>query len=266
MPIETHIDSALTRVEREQTRVEEERQAYKRFRSGVVSLSPQPATATSVSPSTGGGSLSVSGWSQHDATSTDADRIRELFTETVRPYSVDDLDAEESLLETIREELGDSIAFVLTPRTDADVTPQVQSAICSTIKQRRRELDAMGSALDRERESLQAAVNDCQTITEWVEDHNQISLLELGFSDLRRRHEQLSGHRGRCEDRLYARQETVQATTSQDAQIGLKHRSLVTHLYQEFPVSYPVLSTLTRLDALLADCQRPVRDHLSRRV
>ena len=37
MPIETHIDSALTRVERERTHVGEERQAYERFRSGVES-------------------------------------------------------------------------------------------------------------------------------------------------------------------------------------------------------------------------------------
>ena len=80
------------------------------------------------------------------------------------------------------------------------------------------------------------------------------------------RHEQLSTHRDQCEERLLARQETIQTTTSQDAQIGLKHRSLVTYLYQAFPVSYPVLSTLTRLNALLADCQRIVRDHLTRRV
>jgi len=266
MPIETHIDSALTRVERERTHVEEERQAYERFRSGVESLSPQPATAPSASSSVGGGSLSVSGWSQHDATTTDADRVRTLFTETVRPYSVADLDAEESLLETIREELGDSIAFALAPETEADVTPQVQSAICSTIQQRQRELDAMGSALDREQESLQAAANDCQTITEWMEDHNQTSLLEFGFPELQRRHEQLSTHRDGCEERLLARQETIQATTSRDARIGLTHRSLVTYLYQAFPVSYPVLSTLTRLDSLLADCQRTVRDHLTRRV
>jgi hypothetical protein len=266
MPIETHIDSALTRVERERTYVEEERRAYERFHSEVASLSPQPATAQSTGTLSAGGRLSLSGCSQSKPAKTDARRIRESFSETVRPHSVDDLDAEESLLETIREELGDSIAFALAPGADAEVTPQIQNAICSTAKQRRRELAAMGCALGREKESLEAAAQDCQTITEWVVDHNQPSLLELGFPELQRHHEQLADHRGRCEDRLYARQKTIQTTTSRDARIGLQHRSLVTSLYQEFPVSYPVLSTLTRLEALLADCQQTVRDHLTRRV
>jgi uncharacterized protein (DUF3084 family) len=266
MSIETHIKSALARVERERTHVEEEHRAYERFHSAVASLSIGPVPTQSASGPTVGGAVSVSGGSQSEATKTDAGRIRELFSETVRPYSVADLDTEESLLETIREELGDSIAFILAPNTDVRVSPQVQRAICSAATQRQRELDAMSRALDREAESLQAAADDCQTITDRVTHHDQTSLLELGFPELQRRHEQLSGHRDRCEDRLATRQETIQATTSRDAQIGLTHRSLVRYLYQEFPVSYPVLSTMTRLDSLLADCQLTVRDHLTRRV
>ena len=266
MPIETHIDSAMTRVEREQTHFDAERRAYERFQSGIASLSPQPATATSVSPSAAGGAISVAGGSQHDAATTDADRVRELFTETVRPHSVANLDTEEPLLETIRKELGDSLAFVLASETDADVTPQVQSAICSKAQQRLQEITAMSSALDRETESLQAAAQDCQTATEWVEKHNQTSLLKFGFPELQQRHEQLSAHRERCDERLLARQETFHSTMSRDTQVGLEHRSLLTFLYQEFPVSYPILSTVTRLDGLLADCQRSVRDHLTQRV
>lgn len=266
MPIETHIDSAVTRVERERTHIEEERRAYERFRSGVASLSPQPTTTATSGLSADGGYLSDPGWAQHDTATTDADRIRELFTETVRPYSVDDLDVEESLLETIRAELGDSIAFVLAPGTDADVTAQVQNAICSKTQQRQHELDAMSSGLNQEAESLQAAAHDCQSITEWVEDHRRSSLPKLGFSELQRSHEQLSDHRDRCDDRLYSRQETLQTTTNREGQAEFTHHSLVTYLYREFPVSYPVLPTMTRLDALLGDCQRTVRDHLTRGV
>ncbi|WP_283401558.1 hypothetical protein [Halorubrum sp. DM2] len=266
MSIETHIDSAMTRVEREQTHFDAERKAYERFRSGVASLSPQSAATPSTGLSADGGTLSVAGGSRHEAVTTDADRVRELFTETVRPHSVADLDGEEPVLETIREELGDSLAFVLASETDADVTPQVQSAICSKAQQRLQELTAMSSALDRETESLQAAAQDCQTVTEWVEKHNQTSLLKLGFPELQRRHEQLSAHRERCDERLRVRQKTIQATTNRGPNAGLKHRSLMTFLYQEFPVSYPVLSTVTRLNGLLVDCQRSVRDHLTQRV
>ena len=265
MTIETHIDSALTSVEREQTHFDAERKAYERFQSEIASLSPQPATAPSTSLSPDGGTLST-GMPRNGAVTTHADRARELFIETVRPHSVSDVDTEEPLIETIREELGDSLAFVLAPGTDADLTPQVQSAICSKAQQRLRELTTMSSALDREAESLQAAARDCQTVTEWVETHNQTSLLEFGFPELQRRHERLSAHRERCGERLRARQEAIHSTTSRGAKTGLEHRSVVTFLYQEFPVSYPVLSTVTRLDALLANCQRTVRDHLTRRV
>lgn len=266
MPIETHIDSALTRVEREQEHFEAERRAYRRFHSEVASLSPQPATTASTNSAVAGGSLSVSGQSQYDATTTNADRIRELFAETVQPHSVADSDTEEPLLETIREELSDSIAFVLASGTDAAVTPQVQSAICSTAQQRQQELGAMIGALDRETTSLQTAADDCQTITEWIADHNQASLLQMGFSDLQQRHEQLSTHRKRCDERLHTRQETIHSTTSRGTQAGMRHRSLMTYLYQDFSVSHPALSTITRLNGLLADCQRTVRDHLTRRV
>jgi len=264
MSIETHIDSALTRVKQEQTHIDAECQAYERFLSGVTSLSPQPAAAPVTNPSAAGGTLSVPAGSQPDAATTDADRVRELFAETVRPHSVADLDTEEPLLKTIREELGDSLAFVLASETNAGVSPQVQSAICSKSQQRLQELKTMRSVVDREYESLQAADNDYQTVSKWVEEHNQTSLAELEFSELQRRHEQLSTYRNRCEERLRVRQETIHSMTSRDAQLGLEHDSLLMYLYQEFPVSYPVLSTVTRLHTLLADRQRSVRDHLTR--
>ena len=264
MSIETHIDSALTRVKQEQTHIDAECQAYERFLSGVTSLSPQPAAAPVTNPSAAGGTLSVPAGSQPDAATTDADRVRELFAETVRPHSVADLDTEEPLLKTIREELGDSLAFVLASETNAGVSPQVQSAIYSKSQQRLQELKTMRSVVDREYESLQAADNDYQTVSKWVEEHNQTSLAELEFSELQRRHEQLSTYRNRCEERLRVRQETIHLMTSRDAQLGLEHDSLLMYLYQEFPVSYPVLSTVTRLHTLLADRQRSVRDHLTR--
>ena len=264
MSIETHIDSALTRAKQEQTHIEAESKAYERFLSGVTSLSPQPAAAPVTTPSAAGGTVSVPAGSQPDAATTDADRVRELFAETVRPHSVADLDTEEPLLKTIREELGDSLAVILASETNAGVSPQVQSAICLKSQQRLQELKTMRSVVDQEYESLQAADNDYQTASKWVEEHNQTSLAELEFSELQRRHEQLSTHRNRCEERLLARQETIHSMTSRDAQVSFKHDSLLTYLYQEFSISYPVLSTVTRLHTLLADCQQSVCNNLTR--
>jgi len=264
MSIETHIDNALTRVKQEQTHIDAECQAYERFLSGVTSLSPQPAAEPVTTPSAAGGTLSVPVGSQPDAATTDADHVRELFAETVRPHSVADLDTKEPLLETIREELGDSLGFVLASETNAGVSPQVQSAICSKSQQRLQELETMKSVVDREYESLQAADNDYQTVSRWVEKHNQILLAELEYPELQRRHEKLSTYQNCCEERLRARQETIHSMTSRDAQVVFKHDSILTYLYQDFPVSYPVLSTVTRLHTVLADCQRSVRNNLTR--
>lgn len=265
MAIQTHIDDAVERVERERTRARDERRAYERFRTEIGSLPVQSTDGRSASVSSAGGAASMSGWSPA-ASSAGCRRVRELFSETVRPHSVADLDEEEPLLETIREELGESIALVLAPETDAELTPRVQRAIRSTADTRVRERKTLARALDRESQSLDAAADACQSITDWVTEREQTPLRRLGFSELRRRHETLSLHRRACTERLDARQETIQGTTSLDAQTGLEHHSLVEYLYLEFPVRYPVLSTMTRLDSLLADCQRTVRAHLTTRV
>lgn len=257
----------MTYVEREQTHVDEERQAYEHFHSEVASLSPQTPTNQSRNKSVTGKSISLSKCTQSHSAESNACRIRELFAETIRPYSVADIDTEETLLETVQEELGDSIAFVLAPGTDVQVTTQIQQTICSVAQYRQRELNLMAKILEQEYESIQAATHDFQTISNWVKQRNQSSLQKLGFDELQHNHEKLSSHRSCCEDRLYARQETIQATRiGQNAQISRKHQPVVTYLYQELPVTYPILSTITRLDMLLADCQRTIRDHLTRRM
>ncbi|GGL73285.1 DUF7260 family protein [Halocalculus aciditolerans] len=268
MVVDTYVDDAEARVADERDHVTGERAAFTQFRKTVADMTPRTGTGngrTGGSAASGGGAAATS-FVGDSAGTTQCARVREAFADTVRPYSVDDVDADEPLLVTVREELGESVALALAPNTSLGFTPTVKNALLSTVGDRRQELDAMTHALDRETDSLRDAAADIDDITAWLADVDETPLTALDFDGLRRRHDALADHRATC-DRLAAdRQTFLRRTTSHNATVGLTHRSLVPYLYQEFSVTYPVLVTVARLDAVLDDCQRAVRRHLTART
>lgn len=262
--IETHVDSALETVEGEREALAEERAAYGRFRRRVESLS-----ATEARPATGGSGTAlgaVAARTGGDTGDSACAKVREAFAETVRPHSVDDIGDDEPLLETIREELGDGVALAVAPTTDPVFTPRTKRAVLSAVHDRRHGIDATTDSLESEAESLEAVGETVGAITDWVMLAEETPLSSFGFETLHERHDRLTEYRERCERLLAERQALLHRTTGRNAAADVSHRSLVRYLYQPFPVVYPVLSTLTRLYDLLADCQRTVRDHLTHRV
>lgn len=257
--VETHVDDALGRVEREIEHFEDRGAAVERFRRELDSIQPataQPRAATdggvgAVSPVTAGGA-------------SQCKEVRKLFAETVYRHSV--TDGEESLLQTIGEEFSEPISFALAPGTDQRFTPPVKQSVRSAASERLVEIESMQRALDAERESLRAAREGIEEITDWLCEADQTPLLELDFEALRARHDRLEEYRQRCDRLARARQERVHSTTSQAGAAGVDHHQLVEFLYQSFPVSHPVLGTLTNLDDVCEECQRRVRDHMIRRV
>lgn len=262
--IETHVDRARDAVERERELLAEEGAAYEEFCDRIRSLS-----TTEVAPGTGARGAApggvVAGTARPDAGGAACEQAREAFAETVQPYSVADVD-DEPLLETIREELGDGVALALAPTTDPGFTTQTKGAILSAARERRRGIEATIDALDSEAESLHAAGDAVDEITDWLAEADETPLSTLGFDGLRDRHERLADHRDRVAALLDDRQELLASTTGRNRSADITHRSLVRYLYEPLPVVYPVLSTLTRLYDLLGDCQRTVREHLTRRA
>ncbi|WP_435115097.1 DUF7260 family protein [Halolamina sp. C58] len=261
--IETHVDRARTAVEREREVLSEERSAYETFRRRVESLS---AAEMGHGGGVGGARGGVVSRTAHgDASGGACEQVREAFAETVRPYSVDDV-GDEPLLETIREELGDGIALALAPTTETAFTPETKGAILTATRERRRGIDATIDALESEAESLRAVGEAVGEITDWLATADETPLSELGFEALRERHDRLAEFRDRCEGLLDDRQELLLTTTGRNQSADVAHRTLVRYLYSSLPVVYPVLSTVTRLYDLLAECQRAVRAHLTRRA
>ncbi|QAU13495.1 hypothetical protein EKH57_12670 [Halorubrum sp. BOL3-1] len=275
MTVETHVDRARDRVAAERDGAADERRAYERFGSVVASI--PTASGPTVGPTASGGETDVgTGPSAggvravvggKSAASTDGcGRVREAFDETVRPHSVADRSADEPLLATVREELGDAVAVALSPKTDHGLTPRLASAIGSAVDDRLAELAVFDQTLTREAASLRSTHETVREVTDWLATADETPLSTLGFDELCRRHEALTERVTTCESLLADRQAVLDRTASRGAAVGIRHRPTVAYLYDDFPVSYPVLSTVARLVETLSECQRAVRDHLTRRA
>jgi hypothetical protein len=263
MAVDTYIEQAQGRVRAEQEAIDEKLNAYEMFIRRVQELQPDQTASSVAGLTTAGGATHISA----DASNTDGCRaVRTAFAETIRPHSVADLDESESLLETIREEFTDVTAVALAPTTEASLTPELKQMVHAEAQSRRSEAAALQKALEREEAHLNEAGAAVDEIIAWTVDMNETPLTDLGFDALQQRHETLTDHRDRCEEVARDRQEFLEGTTNNGLDAGVRHRSLIPYLYQDFPIDHPVLATVTKFDAICDECQRIVRDHLVRRA
>jgi hypothetical protein len=261
---ETHLNSARERTRSEQEAVREKIDAYDQFISQVQDLSPeserssQRASVVSAAGTQSAGAVT--------RTETGCARVRSAFRDTVRPHSVDDLDSDEPLLETIRSELSESIAVALAPATESRLTSTLRDTILAASQTRRAEAQAMEAAVGREIKQLETAAETIKPILEWLVDADETPLTELGFDELQARHSTLDTYREHCTQLLTDRQAFLDQSTNHGGQAGITHRTLIEYLYHDLPVSHPVLSTNVRVETLCADSQRRIREHLTRRI
>jgi len=263
MAVDTYIQQAQSHIRAEQEIIDELLGAYEAFIGRIRDLQPDQTPSSMAGITTAGGATHFSA----DASGTDRCRtVRTAFAETIRPHSVADIDAAESLLETVREEFTDAIVVALAPTTDASFTPELKQMVLAEAQSRQSEVTALQKALEHEEAHLDDAGDAVDDIIAWIADANETPLIELGFDVLQQRHETLSDHRNRCEEVVHDRQEFLQGTTNNGVDAGVRHKSLMPYLYQDFPVDHPVLATVAKLDETCQECQRTMRNHLVRRA
>ena len=260
MNVDTHIDAALERVRAERASAAAMRSALDAFAGRVADIDPDHSRGGRLA-TTGGTAL------RGDAsTGRGCETVRTAFAETVHPHSVGDTAESEPLSETLRNELSASIAAALAPASEAVFSPELKRAVLSAVKRRRAEATAMCGALEREAASLSDAHDTVAEITGWICRADECPLTDLGFDALRRRHERLAAHREACSALVVARQSFLREHTRRASGVDIHRRRLVRSLYDDRPVDYPVLVTAARLDDTCRECQRVVRDHLTRRA
>jgi len=264
MPSDTHLAAArdLARAERESVRGKLD--AYDQFVARVQDLPLESSHPGQRAPALPAGGAQSSGSAA--STETGCASVRAAFRDTIRPYSVEDIDDDEPLLETIRSELSDSIAVALAPTTDAGFTSSLRDAIVAAVESRRVEAHVMQAGLDAELDELAAASETLEPILTWLYDADETPLTDLGFDQLRARHAKLAAHRERCAQLLADRQAFLHRSTKHAGQAGMQHRTLVRYLYADLPVVFPALAAGVRVETLCADAQRTVREHLTCRV
>lgn len=264
---ETRIERAAARVRAERECVAAEREAFERFRAAVASsASPVTAARSASNATVTGGPVASPGSLPGERTgNAGCRRVREAFADTVHDAVTSDA-AATPLFETMREQLGREVATAVAAETTLSFTPEVERAVFSAVAERRRELKALDGALERERDSIDAAAETTTDIAAWLARADEASLSALGFDALRERHAVLADHRAACDRVVEQRQAALARSTNEDGVVGVTQRSLAASLYEEWDVDYPVLVTAARLDAVLEGCQRAVREHLVRRA
>lgn len=262
MPVTTHIDQARERVNTEWDAAAAKVGAFDAFINRTKALSPEPMRPSPMGMTATAGTLAG-----HTTSTEDRCRaVRTAFAETIRPHSVDDIDSDESLLETLGAEFTETIAVALAPTTEALFTPRLKGMIITEAKGRRAEAVAFKRAVEREAGQLDEAGDIIDEITDWIIDVNETALIDLGFDALEDRHDRLESHRTRCEELARNRQTLLEKTTNNGVDAGVCHRQLILYLYGGFSVTHPVLATVAQLDAICKECQRAVRNHLVRRA
>ncbi|WP_158056884.1 DUF7260 family protein [Halorussus halophilus] len=273
MSVELRTHAAIERATAERERVEEKAAAFRQFDERVQAVSATGGASTggvsanatvsnAVTPSGAqqspvGTTLSVGSSSR---SSTDAtDTVREAFAATILPYA-----EVETTQNALADELSTDLAAALSPAAGG-FAPGLKKQLLARVSERRRECQLLSDAIETERERLEPIAEELDAITSWVAEADETPLLQLGFEELRSRHDHLDAHRETCEELAHERQTAIRGTRN-DGLTGIRQRELLDLLYEDFADDNPVLADIARLDDLLAECQRAVRRHLCARV
>jgi hypothetical protein len=254
--------AAVERAAAERDRIEEKVAAFGEFRERVAAVSASDASGRggqsgrSSAGNSAGSALAVgTGTDASDGAAT----VREAFRETVLPYA-----AADSMQEAMADELSPEVTAALSPAAGGFSTG-LKRQLVSRTDQRRKECRLLADGIEGERDRVRAVAEELDEITGWLADADETPLLQLGFGQLRTRHDRLDEFRATC-DRLAAERQAAIRETRSDGLTGIREAELIDHLYGEFADAHPVLADLAELDAALADCQRAVRGHLCARV
>jgi hypothetical protein len=258
------VRAARRRATKEERELRAERTAYDRFRQTVADLDVDAPTTASGGTAAGGLATVTSMLPSVGGSSATCEDVRGAFAETVRPHSVADVQADESLLATIRAELGDDLAVALAAGTDVTFDAALRSSILETVDDRLVEIDAVLDALEREVASLEAVADHVIGTVDWLAAVDSDPLDALSFDALRARHADIAAKREATDDVAADRQSFLRARTAGGVDCDVAHDGVSQYLHGAD--TYPALDALARTSRVLDDCQRAVRAHLARRA
>ena len=249
-----HVWDAETLLDAELRRLAAERDAFSEFGRRVADIE---AAETSAAVQTTGGLVTTT----RTITDDRLDRVQDAYRETVMGVGHYDEDYGEPLAENLAAEFGDGVAVAVVDGNE--FTPQLKAALMQSAQEATRQRASFISTLESEAESLAEAAS----ILEGVEEE-RASLAEAPMPS--RSYEELVGDwhrlgqlRDRCGRLVSDRQRRLRELS---AALPPGSGELHEYLYDELPVSHPVLADAAALSESVAELRGRVLKSVTRRV
>jgi len=243
-------EKAANALAREHRRTGAEVKAFRTFEERVGEVTPDGGTAVGKAAPVQAVGSSGRG----------LERVREHYQATVMAVPHYEAEYAESYAESVREELGPDIGALLVGGQRFE--PHHKHAIVSQTREIRELREQLLSALEAERESLTALREPVCSLAEQIDSLDAARLDTDSFSQLDAYRSRLDVVGIRCHELIERRQsETVTERRSLSLPIG--GPDIQTYVYNDLPVNYPVIATLTELIDAAATARADIEAELS---
>lgn len=258
--VENTLSRALDAIRVERERTAAERDAFAEFGERVGELSPGVSageSTSSVRPIAGGGYSSVS---SAPARANELEQVRKFYESTVMSVPHYETEYGESYAESVREELGPDVATLLVDGQAFE--RHHKRAITEATAQSEELRERLVSALDAELDSV-AQLRD--PVCSVAADARSLESVDLGGEP----DQLLDGYRSRLDvletrcHELIERRQSEMVSARRALSLPISGPDIPTYVYQDLPVNYPVISTLTRLIDTVATTRANVEAQLS---
>ena len=249
-----HVWDAEVLLDEEMKRLAAERDAFSEFAKRVSDI--EASEMTTAVPASGG---------LVTATSTVPDdrlgRVEEAYRQTVMGVDHFDADYGEPLAENLAAEFGDSVALAVVD--GGRFTQQLKAALIQGSREATRQRESFLSTLETEAESLEQAASTLAVIDDERESLAETPLTSLSYEQLVEDWNRLGELSDRCRALLSDRQERLRRLSSS---MPPGEQDLHSYLYDELPVSHPVLADAVSLSDAIDELRGRVLRSLTRRV
>ncbi|WP_435186115.1 DUF7260 family protein [Halobellus sp. EA9] len=240
------LTAARRRVRDEHRATEKQRRGFEQFRRVVVETDPV---------SVGGAERALSAGEATAAAATTDDRcrrVRSAFEEQVAPHV--DGEAAADVRTALASELSAEVAVALASEGGGNrFTEPLQRAILTHVEQRLAESDVMLRTLDRERASLDDAVETLKSVRASLPAADAATVILADDETLWKRRRRIESLEADLEAAIEARQSTLDSVTASEVKAGIGHDTVVEYLFGDRETTYPALDALLRG---VRECQR----------
>lgn len=254
-------DALRSEVDAERDRTVAEIDAFAGFAERVSDLRPsQPSPGRPGGGGVTGGALSLDPQSRSSpGPADDAAAVRAAYEETVMSLPFYDDAYGESYEANVLEEFGPDVGTVLIQ--SGTFTPTVQSLLLSKVSEAISARETLRDTCDRERESIDWAEGELTRIRDEVEAIQIGDPEEWDFDALVVYHDTLGELAKECEQVAARRQADIDSCRH-DFSLHEEEPDVGAFLYEEFPVTYPVLYLCSdlarRIESVRVDVERAV--------